>query len=215
MVYKISIHIKVLIIMLFLYIINAFVFIFSNETNEYVPKRKRVKVYQSLKRKLNQCIKKIKEKIDQIQIQLTSAHKNKNRKRKCKYKSKRYVRIMSYGVMELEVKAIKRSNVVRFDTDSGPVGIYNRCTGCISHVAQDFIGQLRESGKSIKGFGGTRILNVKIGTILWRWMDDSGNVFKFTIPNSFYVPSGGVRLLSPQHWVKIQRGSKKNGHHCD
>ena len=63
--------------MLFLYLINAFVFIFSNETNEYVPKRKRVKVYQSLKRKLNQWINKIEKKIDHIQIQLTSPHKNK------------------------------------------------------------------------------------------------------------------------------------------
>ena len=44
-------------------------------------------------------------------------------------------------------------------------------------------------------------------------MDDSGNEFKFTIPNSFYVPSGGVRLLSPQHWAKTQRGLKKNGRH--
>ena len=212
-VHKITIHIKVLIITLFLYLINAFIFIFSNETNEYTPRRKRVNVYQSLKRKLNQCIIRIEEKIEYIQIQLTSAHNNKNRTKRCKYKSKKYVRIMSYGVMALEVKAMKRSNIVRFDTDSAPVGIDNRCTGCISHVAQDFIGQLRESGKSIKGFGGTRTSNVKVGTLLWRWMDDNGNEFKFTIPNSFYVPSGGVRLLSPQHWAKTQRGSKKNGHH--
>ena len=131
--------------MLFLYLINTFVFIFSNETNKYIPKRKRVKVYQLLKRKLNQCINKNEEKIDHIQVKLTSNHRNKNRMRKCKYKSKRYVRIMSYSVMALELKAMKRLNVVRFDTDSATVGIDNRCTGCISHVAQDFIGQLRES----------------------------------------------------------------------
>ena len=33
---------------------------------------------------------------------------------------------------------------------------------------------------------------------------------KFLIPKSYYVPSGGVRLLSPQHWAKTQQ-KNKNG----
>ena len=56
-------------------------------------------------------------------------------------------------------------NVTRFDTDSAPVGIGNRCTVCISHMSQDFIGPLREANRSIKGFGGTRTDGVKIGTL--------------------------------------------------
>ena len=78
---------------------------------------------------------------------------------------------------------------------------------------EDFIGQLHDSQKSIKGFGGTWTKDVKIGTLLWRWMDDNEKEFKFHIPNSYYVPSGGVRLLSPQHWAKTQQGSKKDGYH--
>ena len=65
-----------------------------------------------------------------------------------------------------------------------------------------------ESKKTIKGFGGTRVTNVQRGTLLWRWQDDNGQVHKFTIPNSYYVPEGKVRLLSPQHWAKSMKDNK-------
>ena len=65
----------------------------------------------------------------------------------------------------MEAKANMKTNSVRFDTDSAPVGIDNRCTGCISHVAEDFVGQLRDSDKSIKGFGGSRTSQIKIGML--------------------------------------------------
>lgn len=52
-------------------------------------------------------------------------------------------------------------NNIAFDTDSGPVGIDNRCTACISNRIEDFEGQLVDSNRSIKGFGGTRTPNVK------------------------------------------------------
>ena len=32
---------------------------------------------------------------------------------------------------------------------------------------------------------------------------------KHLIPNSYFVPKGGVRLLSPQHWAKSQQGKLK------
>ena len=146
----------------------------------------------------------------------TSIIINKNRRKRRirnKYRSKSYVKIFTWSVMAMETRARNRTNNVRFDTDSAPVGIDNRCTACISHIAEDFIGQLHDSQRSIKGFGGTRTNNVKIGTLVWRWMDDNGKEFKFHIPNSYYVPSGGVRLLSPQHWAKTQQGSKKDGYH--
>ena len=40
-------------------------------------------------------------------------------------------------------------------------------------------------------------------------MDDNGRTRKFTIPNSYYVPQGRVRLLSPQHWAKIITGNNR------
>ena len=45
--------------------------------------------------------------------------------------------MMTWSVMAMETRAHKRTNNVRFDTDSAQVGIDNRCTGCISHVAED------------------------------------------------------------------------------
>ena len=93
-------------------------------------------------------------------------NRNKGIKQKqCKFRSKTCMKIITWSIMVMEAKAHKRTNLVQFDTDSSSVGINNRCTGCISHVAKDCIGQLHDSGKSIIGFGGTRT-NVKVGTVL-------------------------------------------------
>jgi hypothetical protein len=51
-------------------------------------------------------------------------------------------------------------------------------------------------------------MNVKTGTIRWRWEDDQGVIHSFDIPGSYYVPAGRVRLLSPQHWAQSQRKSR-------
>ena len=105
----------------------------------------------------------------------------------------------------------KTVNVTRFDTDSFPIGIDNRCSGCISPVAEDFEGPLRECNRSIKGFRGTTTSNVMMGTLVWRWLDDEGKKFKFTIPNSYYVPEADGRLLSPQHFAKAMKDAKGTG----
>ena len=67
-------------------------------------------------------------------------------------------------------------------------------------------GILRPVNRAIKGFGGTRTWNVQQGTIIWKFCDDNGMQHKFRIPNSYYVPDGKLRLLSPQHWAKTQSG---------
>ena len=105
------------------------------------------------------------------------------------------------------IKPMARS-IPNWDSDSGMIGIDNRCSACMSHIPSDFIGPLHPSDRTIKGFGGTRHYNVFKGTIKWHWEDDNGKVHQFTIPNSFYVPEGGVRLLSPQHWAQSQRDTK-------
>ena len=98
----------------------------------------------------------------------------------------------------------KRQRNITFDTDSDSIGIDNRCSACISNVIDDFVGSVTESKRTIKGFGGNRVTNLMMGTILWKWEDDDGKIHQFKIPNSYYVPSGGVRLLSPQHWAQTQ-----------
>jgi hypothetical protein len=99
-------------------------------------------------------------------------------------------------------------SMVLFDTDSATIGVDNRCTGCISNRVEDFDGPLVDSHRTIKGFGGSKTRGVKIGTIVWEWVDDNGQTRKFRIPKSFYVPEGGVRLLSPQHWAQTQKDFK-------
>ncbi len=94
---------------------------------------------------------------------------------------------------------------VTFDTDSDAIGIDNRCSACISHKAEDFVGELKRSERAIKGFAGSITRKVMVGTLLWSWLDDQGCVHEFLIPNSYYVPHGGVRLLSPQHWAQTRK----------
>ena len=111
-----------------------------------------------------------------------------------------------------EYKIPREQKVVKLDTDSEPIGIDNRCSACISHKIEDFIGNPTESKRMIKGFGGTQVRNVMKGTIQWSWLDDNGMRHSFKIPNSYYVPQGSVRLLSPQHWAQeTMKHKKKDG----
>ena len=48
----------------------------------------------------------------------------------------------------------KHTTEAHFDTDSGPIGIDNRASACISHESTDFVGPLRKSNRVIKSFGG-------------------------------------------------------------
>jgi hypothetical protein len=90
-----------------------------------------------------------------------------------------------------------------FDTDSALIGIDNRASACMSDNIHDFSGTLQPTNRVIRGFAGTKTTNVQIGTISWRIEDDNGKVTTHVIPNSYYVPDGKVRLLSPQHWAKM------------
>ena len=86
-----------------------------------------------------------------------------------------------------------------FATDSLDFGMDNRCSACISNVKEHFVGDLLKTNKVIKDHGGTRIHNVWQGTMRLSTEDDNGKVETFMIPQSYYVPDGDARLLSPQH----------------
>ncbi len=72
----------------------------------------------------------------------------------------------------------------------------------MSHRIEDFVDEPIPTNQVVRGFAGSRTGNVMKGTIQWKWEDDEGKVHKFLIPNYYYVPDGGVRLLSPQHWIR-------------
>ena len=87
-----------------------------------------------------------------------------------------------------------------FDTDSLDFGANNHWSACISNVKEHFVGDLVQTNKVIKGYGGTRVHNVWQGTMKLSVEDDTGQVETFTIPNSYYAPDVDARLLLPQHW---------------
>ena len=47
------------------------------------------------------------------------------------------------------------SHSITMDSDSRTIGIDNRCTACILHTTEAFVGELVDSTRRIKGFGGT------------------------------------------------------------
>jgi hypothetical protein len=137
-----------------------------------------------------------------------------------KHRHRKIITAMSVLAMRANAHT---ERMTRFDTDSDVIGIDNRCSGCISHVRDDFIDTLRPTTRVIRGFGGSRTMNVSIGTLQWSWDDDNGQSHTFTIPNSYYVPDGHIRLLSPQHWAqshtknrqqRTERGEHTNGNEC-
>ena len=103
-------------------------------------------------------------------------------------------------------------HAVPMDTDSEAIGIDNRASVCISHKIDDFIGELHDSNRVIIGFTGTKTTGLKTGTLRWKWTDDQGISDVHTIPNSIYSPTGGVRLLSPQHWAQSICKNRKAKH---
>ena len=107
-----------------------------------------------------------------------------------------------YAAIAMSAATPHPTTATRFDTDSGPVGIDNRCTACISHQIEDFSDVPQATNRVIKGVGGAKLSNVMSGTIVWKWEDDNGQVHTHRIPGSYYAPQANVRLLSPQNWMQ-------------
>ena len=81
----------------------------------------------------------------------------------------------------------------------------------MSNTKKDFVpGTLVPVKKDVLGLG-TVSATLK-GTLRWAFEDDDGVVDEFLIPDSYYVPSLKIRLLSPQHWSQT---NPKRGAHSD
>ena len=203
----------------------------ANKCASYVPTNKRGTTY-ALANKLTKWTKTLVSNLITISESIRTKRiirKNKSiagkiiGKRITHKRWKRKVHLWAYPVLALlanhkNTSSMSMQRKVTFDTDAEHIGIDNRCSACISHEISDFIGNVTESKRSIKGFGGSRVENIMKGTLLWKWEDDEGGIHQFKIPNSYYVPSGGMRLLSPQHWAQSQikqNKSKPNGIGCN
>ena len=190
----------------------------SEQSNlEYQSKAKRDTMINRTKLKIQSAINILWTKIETTIVNLPTRRKPRHFGM-LGHKSPRYSpRPIQF--MAIVAIAMSASNVIEnrtnecnpFDTDSGPVGIDNRCSGCITHIRSDIPGEIRECNRAIKGFGGTRVSNVWMGTIQWSWDDDDGQTHKMVIQNSYYVPDGKVRLLSPQHWAQQRDKCDRRG----
>jgi Reverse transcriptase (RNA-dependent DNA polymerase)/GAG-pre-integrase domain len=91
-----------------------------------------------------------------------------------------------------------------FDTDSFAVKIDNCCTRTMSFCKEDFVpgSMVPVHNLSVKGYGGTNTNITHQGRIKWKFQDDEGVTRKLLIPNSYFVPSSSIRLLSPQHMAQ-------------
>ena len=95
------------------------------------------------------------------------------------------------------------SSIETFDTDSKPIGIDSRASACISDRISEFEpDSLVTVNKKVKTFGGIYTGKVMRGVLNWDWLDDKGQRHTHRIPGSYYIPGGGMRLLSPQHWAQ-------------
>jgi len=124
------------------------------------------------------------------------------------FKNKTRLVATALTAMALQAQKTHWETNTSFDTDSYEIGIDNRCSACISGQVTDFVGTLKDTNRTIKGFMGTKTTNVQVGTLHWKWLDDDGRAHKFLIPNSYYVPNCNMRLLSPQHWAKTVKDTK-------
>ena len=72
------------------------------------------------------------------------------------------------------------NNQVSFDTDSWPIGVEVTFSERIFHFIKCFKGQVIDSNKAIKWFGGKITTAVKNRTIVWKWYDYDGReqIFK-------------------------------------
>jgi hypothetical protein len=86
-----------------------------------------------------------------------------------------------------------------FDSDSFDILVDGGATASISNCLRDFIRPPTTTDIRIKGFNGTYSA-APIGTVRWPILDDQGVKHVLQIPDTYFVASCPMRLLSPQHY---------------
>jgi hypothetical protein len=89
-----------------------------------------------------------------------------------------------------------------FDFDSYQIMVDNGASYSISNNIDDFIEPPTKIGPKIQGFAGSLTTSL-IGTVQWYITDDDGRTHSIILPNTNYVPTADIRMLSPQHWTQV------------
>ena len=194
--------------------------VLCSEDNDdwYVPKSKRGFLYGSLTKFGNYTSKifaRMTSPIEKWEIRSKVRYRERIAQRyaddfkNTRWKSRETVVIFALSAVAMAAEQARRTNEGVFDTDSRIVGVDNRASVCMSDDIKDFQGEMREINATIKGFHGSKQYKLQVGTIRWNIEDDDGKVFPFTIPGSYYIPDGNVKLLSPQHWAQTRSSNFK------
>jgi hypothetical protein len=86
-----------------------------------------------------------------------------------------------------------------FDSDSFDILVDGGATASIYNCLENFIQPPITTNIRIKGFNGTYSA-ARIGTIRWPILDNEGDKHVLQIPDTHFVASCPMRLLSPQHY---------------
>jgi hypothetical protein len=78
----------------------------------------------------------------------------------------------------------------------------NGASYSISNNIDDFIEPPTKIGPKIQGFAGSLTTSL-IGTVQWYITDHDGRTHSIILPNTSYVPTADIRILSPQHWAQV------------
>jgi hypothetical protein len=132
----------------------------KNQTPQYIPKSKRGKTWQctaKLKTWASNQANKVADSISKWDTANQSRKKFETAKKIAtkignRGQSNRNVAFLAFAAAAMQANGGLHDNQMVFYTDSAPIGIDNRCTGCISHQTKDFKGPLQESNRAIKGF---------------------------------------------------------------
>ena len=108
-------------------------------------------------RKLSHKVKQFHNKVENKQTKTYKYSKAQSRKIYHRYIYIKAIHILAMTTV-FNIESISSSYTVRtvqqWDSDSGMIFIDNRCSTCMSHDSVDFVGDLQEYERSVKGFGG-------------------------------------------------------------
>lgn len=192
-------HTRYIMIWGILYTISMFNIIYDTKTEandlHYIPKNKRTWVH-GMKASLHNKMEYIIETLYNYTTNWPNPRPNTGGNGLRTHRSHKYMsaaKLITLTTVLAAQSAESRpmaTSVSQWDTDSAIIGIENRYSGCMSHLPADFVGDLQNCNRIIKGFGGTRHFRVQIGTLKWYWEDDNGKIHKFLILKSYYIPEG-------------------------
>ena len=125
----------------------------NDPDTSYTPKSKRLDTGSNMNKLVKSFIQSIGSRIDKMTQKWGHTRKLQRLKSVAggyspNIKSKMVYRLRSIALatmalaMQVKIGSTQMARHARFDTDAYDIGIDNRCSGCISHIIEDFLGPM-------------------------------------------------------------------------